>query len=121
VAESAGCQWWWSQADRSGQRYVQWTGHEEPAPEAGNSAETLRLIDAEAIELGRSMSRDRHLPAGTGTAGPWWSFPFPGLISTTRRVGSLGAVRWRAVRTDSVRPRPSCGRLCSPKTPASSR
>jgi hypothetical protein len=92
VAESAGCQWWWSQAERSAQRYVQWTGHEEPAPEPGNSAETLRLINAEAIELERSMSRDRHLPAGTGTAGPWWSFPFPGLISTTRRVGSLGAV-----------------------------
>lgn len=25
-------------------------------------------------------------------AGPWWSHPFPGVISTTRRLGGLGAV-----------------------------
>ena len=92
VAESAGCQWWWSSVDRSAQQYVEWAGPEEPAPELGDATEMLHRIDGEAIECERRMSRDRHRPAGTGIAGPWWSFPFPGLISTTRRVGSLGAV-----------------------------
>jgi hypothetical protein len=69
VAESAGCQWWWSCVDRSAQQYVQWTGPEEPAPGLGNAAEMLRRISAEAIESERRMSRDRHRPAGTGMAG----------------------------------------------------
>jgi hypothetical protein len=92
VAESAGCQWWWSGADRSAQHYVEWGAREEPAPGLGGAAETLRRIGAEAIEYERSMSRDRHRPAGTGVSGAWWSSPFPGLISTTRRLGRLGAV-----------------------------
>ena len=92
VAQSAGCQWWWSRADRSAQQYVQWAGPEEPAPGLGDAAEMLQSIDGEAIERERRMSRDRHRPAGTGISGPWWSFPFPGLISTTRRAGSLGAI-----------------------------
>jgi hypothetical protein len=69
VAESTGCQWWWSRVDRSAQQYVQWTSREEPAPEPGNSAEMLRRINAEAIELERSMSRDRHLPASQAHPG----------------------------------------------------
>jgi hypothetical protein len=92
VAESAGCQWWWSCVDRSAQQYVEWEGPEEAAPGLGQAAEMLHRINAEAIERERSMSRDRQLPAGTGIAGEWWSSPFPGLISTTRRIGSLGAV-----------------------------
>jgi hypothetical protein len=92
VAESAGCQWWWSGVDRSAQQYVEWAGPEELAPGLRDAAELLRGINAEAIEFERRMSRDRHLPAGTGISGPWWSFPSPGLVSTTRRLGSLGAV-----------------------------
>jgi hypothetical protein len=92
VAESAGCQWWWSGADRSAQQFVEWDGPEEPAPGLGSAAEMLRRLSAEATEYERRMSRDRHRPAGTGVSGLWWSFPFPGLISTTRRLGSLGAL-----------------------------
>jgi hypothetical protein len=92
VAESAGCRWWWSGMDRSAQRYVEWDGPEEPAPELGGAAEMLRRVDAEAIECERRMSRDRHRPAGTGMAGHWWSFPSLGPISTTRGLGRLGAV-----------------------------
>jgi len=92
VAESPGCQWWWSRADRSAQQFVEWDGPEEPAPELGGAAEVLRRLTAEAIKSERRMRRHRHRPAGTGTRGPWWSFPFPGLVSTTRRLGSLGAV-----------------------------
>jgi hypothetical protein len=92
VAESAGCQWWWSGVDRSSQQFVEWAGPEEPAPGLRGAAEMLRRLSAEAIKRERRTSRDRRRPAGTGIDGPWWSFPFPGLISTTRRLGSLGAV-----------------------------
>jgi hypothetical protein len=92
VARAAGCQWWWSGIDRAAQRYVQWAAREDPAPVVGNAAEMLRLVDLDADDCERSMSRDRHLAAGSGAAGAWWSFPFPGAISTTRRAGSLGAV-----------------------------
>lgn len=92
MAESAGCQWWWSGVDRGAQQFVEWAGPGEPAPGLGDAAEMLRRLSAEAIESERRMSRYRHRPAGTGVAGPWWSFPFPGLISTTRRLGRLGAL-----------------------------
>jgi hypothetical protein len=93
VAASAGCQWWWSGLDRRTQRYVQWTGRNEPAPELDNATEMLHRMDVDAEEGERSMSRDRHLPAGSGVMGPWWSHPWSsGVISTTRRLGSLGAV-----------------------------
>ncbi|MGH3406968.1 MAG: hypothetical protein ACRDRJ_31365 [Streptosporangiaceae bacterium] len=92
VADSAGCQWWWSGADRSAQQYVEWDGPEEPAPSLQGAAETLRRIGAEAIKRERSIRRSRRRPAGTGAGGPWWSFPFPGLISTTRRLDGFGAV-----------------------------
>ena len=92
VAQAAGCQWWWSDIDRAAQRYVQWTAHEDPAPIVGNAAEMLRRADLEADDLERRMSRDRHLAAGSGVAGPWWSHPFAGAISTTWRAGRLGAV-----------------------------
>lgn len=93
VAESAGCQWWWSRLDRSAQQYVQWTAQDDPAPELGDAAGMLRRADAGADEYERSMSRDRHLAAGLGVRGPWWSHLLSyGAISTTRRLGSLGAV-----------------------------
>jgi hypothetical protein len=60
------------------------------APELGNAAEMLRAADAEADEDERRMSADRHLPAGSGVSGPWWTRP--GVLSTTRRLGRLGAV-----------------------------
>lgn len=84
----------------------------------GGAAEAIRRASAEAIKSERSMSRDRDLPAGTGIAGPWWSFPWPGLISTTRRLGGLGAlllagredgrgeteaIAWPAALADSAR------------------
>jgi hypothetical protein len=89
LAGSAGCRWWWSGLDRGTQRYVQWTAR-QPAPELASAAEMLRHADAEAGEDERRMSRDRHRPAGAGVHGPWWTCP-PGL-STTRRLGRLGAV-----------------------------
>jgi hypothetical protein len=48
------------------------------------------LRDAEADEDGRSMSADRHLPAGSGVSGPWWTCP--SVITTTRGLGDLGAL-----------------------------
>jgi hypothetical protein len=91
VAQAAGCQWWWSDIDRAAQQYVQWAAREDSAPVLGHAAEMLRLVDLDADDHERSMSRDRHLPAGSGVAGPWWSHP-GGAISTTRRAGRLGAV-----------------------------
>jgi hypothetical protein len=93
VAGSAGCQWWWSGLDRAAQRHVQWTAREDP-PGFGGAAGMLRRAqaEAEAEERERKMGRDRHKAAGSGMSGAWWSHPFPGAISTTRRLGSLGAV-----------------------------
>ena len=90
LAGSAGCQWWWSGLDRAAQRYVQWTARDDAAPELGSAAEMLRDGDAQADADERSMSADRHLPAGSGVNGPWWTCP--SVISTTRRLGRLGAV-----------------------------
>ncbi|HEY6790868.1 MAG TPA: hypothetical protein VI365_26525 [Trebonia sp.] len=93
LAESGGCQWWWSPLDRSGQRYVQWTARRGLAPAFGTAAEVLRSAAKQADEQEeRRMGDDRHKPAGSGMRGPWWSHPFPGPISTTRRLGRLGAV-----------------------------
>jgi hypothetical protein len=93
VAESAGCQWWWSRLDRSAQQYVQWTARDGPAPRFGDAAGMLRRAAFDAGDSERRMGRDRHLAAGSGMAGPWWSHPLSaGAISTTRRLGSLGAV-----------------------------
>jgi hypothetical protein len=91
VAGSAGCRWWWSPLDRSAQRYVQWAARDCPAPGWDSAAEMLRRADLEAEDLEDRMSRDRHLAAGSGAAGPWWSHP-PRVISTTRRLGRLGAL-----------------------------
>jgi hypothetical protein len=74
LAESGECQWWWSPLDRSGQRYVQWTARKGEAPAFGTAAQALRGAAQQA------------------NGGTWWSNPFPGLISTTRRLGRLGAV-----------------------------
>jgi hypothetical protein len=90
LSDSGGCRWWWSGPDRAAQRYVQWTARDDTAPELGNAAEMLRAADAEADEDERRMSADRHLPAGSGVNGPWWTCP--DVISTTRRLGRLGAV-----------------------------
>jgi hypothetical protein len=92
LAESGGCQWWWSPLDRSGQRYVQWTAREGQAPAFGTAAEALRSAEEAAAERERTTDRDRYQPAGSSGTGQWWSHPFPGLISTTRRLGRLGAV-----------------------------
>jgi hypothetical protein len=89
LAGSAGCRWWWSGLDRAAQQYVQWTARQS-APELGYAAEMLRDADAEADEDERRMSRERHRAAGSGVNGPWWTRP--GVISTTRRLGRLGAV-----------------------------
>jgi hypothetical protein len=89
LAGSAGCRWWWSGLDRGTQRYVQWTAR-QPAPELASAAEMLRNADAEVGEDERRMSRYRHLPAGSGVNGPWWTCP--SVLSTTRRLGRLGAV-----------------------------
>jgi len=89
LAESAACRWWWSGLDRGTQRYVQWTAR-QPPPELASSAEMLRDADAEADEDERQMSRYRRRPAGTGVSGPWWTSP--PVLSTTRRLGRLGAV-----------------------------
>lgn len=92
VAEAAGCQWWWSGLDRGAQRHVQWTGRDAPPPSLDDAAQMLRRAAAEAAENERGMSRDRDKPAGSGAAGPWWSHPWPGAISTTRRLDGLEAV-----------------------------
>jgi hypothetical protein len=42
VAESAGCQWWWSGLDRAAQRHVQWTAREDP-PIFGDAAGMLTV------------------------------------------------------------------------------
>jgi hypothetical protein len=62
VAQSAGCQWWWSPAILGAQRYVQWP--EEPAPVLGGAAEEMRRVSAEAINSERSMSRSAGGPRG---------------------------------------------------------
>jgi hypothetical protein len=89
LAGSAGCQWWWSGLDRGSQRYVQWTAR-QPAPELAAAAEMLRNADAEAGEDERMLSRYLGQPAGQGVSGPWWTCP--SVLSTTRRLGRLGAV-----------------------------
>jgi len=91
VAESAGCQWWWSGLDRGAQQHVQWTARDDP-PRFGDAAGMLRRAEAEAGDNERRMGRHRHKAAGSGMSGAWWSHPFPGAISTTRRLGGLGAV-----------------------------
>jgi len=73
LAESAGCQWWWSGLDRAAQRHVQWTAREGP-PGFGDAAEMLRRADVEAGDDERRMGRYRHLAAGTGVSGA----PSPG-------------------------------------------
>ena len=90
LAGSAGCRWWWSGLDRAAQRYVQWTARDDAAPELDGAAEMLRDADARADADERSMSKDRHLAAGSGVNGPWWTCP--SVISTTRRLGRLGAL-----------------------------
>jgi hypothetical protein len=89
LAGSAGCRWWWSGIDRGAQRYVQWTARQSP-PELASAAKMLRDADAEADEDERRMSSYRNLPAGSGVHGPWWTRP--SVLSTSRRLGRLGAV-----------------------------
>lgn len=92
LVRAEGCRWWWSDMDRSAQAYVQWAARGEPAPVLGQAAEMLGNVDAEADESEKRFRRYLRRRAGKGPHGEWWTFPFPGAISTTRRVGGLGAL-----------------------------
>jgi hypothetical protein len=92
LAGAEGCRWWWSGIDRSAQAYVQWAARDEPAPVLGQAAEMLRKADADDGEREKSNRRYLRRRPGKGPFDLWWTFPCPGAISTTRRVGRLGAL-----------------------------
>jgi hypothetical protein len=92
LARAEGCRWWWSDIDRSAQDYVQWAARTEPAPVLGQAADMLRNVGLKDDEREASMNKYLRRPAGKGPGGQWWTHPFPGAISTTRRVGRLGAL-----------------------------
>jgi len=92
LARAEGCRWWWSGIDRSAQAYVQWAARDAPAPVLGQAAEMLRNVDAEADDSEKRFRRYLRRRPGMDPNGEWWTFPFPGAISTTRRVGGLGAL-----------------------------
>lgn len=92
LAGAEGCRWWWAGIDRSAQAYVQWAARHEPALVLGRAAEMLRKVDAEDDEREKRFRRYLRRRAGKGPHGEWWTFPYPGAISTTRRAGRLGAL-----------------------------
>jgi hypothetical protein len=98
LAAAPGCQWWWSGIDRSSQGYVQWTLRSEPGLDAcpvlrpGGAAAMLRDVAREAAENERTSARYLRRPPGSGPGGVWWTVPYPGALSTTRRLGQLGSL-----------------------------
>lgn len=97
LATASGCQWWWTPMDRSAQAYVLWTlraspGDYHPQFSDGHAAAMLSDVERATADDELRMASDRDLPAGTGVCGAWWTHPFPGVYSTTRRVASLGAL-----------------------------
>jgi hypothetical protein len=109
LAGAEGCRWWWSGIDRSGQAYVQWAARDAPAPDLGQAAEMLRDVDAEDDEREKRFKRFLRRRAGKGPHGEWWTFPFPGAISTTRLAGQedgfgdVEAVVWPLAVADNAR------------------
>ncbi len=90
LARAEGCGWWWSDIDRSAQEFVQWAARDEPAPVLGQAADTLRNVGLEDDEREKRMNKYLRRSAGKDPHGEWWTHPFPGAISITRRVGRLG-------------------------------
>ena len=92
LAGAEGCRWWWSGIDRSAQTSVQWTARDAPAPVLGQAAAMLRDVDLQDDEREKSSKRYLHRRAGKGPQGEWWTYPCPGVMSTTRGVARLGAL-----------------------------
>lgn len=94
IASSAATEWWATPVDRQRQRYVQWLDEtpDEPPVLSGAVANLARWRvftrrdEAQAIE--------RPLKVTANFSGYWWSAPIlGGLISTTRALPTLGAVK----------------------------
>lgn len=92
LARAEACRWWWSGIDRSAQEYVQLAPRDEPAPVLGQAADMLRNVGLQDDEREKNNKRYLRRQAGKGPHDQWWTYPFPGAISTTRRVGRLGAM-----------------------------
>jgi hypothetical protein len=103
--------WWWSPIALDRQVHVQWTDEQplEPPTLSGAAAGLTRWKAAALVEEHRAAERPRLVTAGV--SGHWWSTPaLSGLVTTTRTVAGLGAVKLMLVEDsmgwDSARPWP---------------
>jgi hypothetical protein len=93
-ADARKVHWWAEPAVGSRQRYTQFLDNDPmPEPRLTGAADLLRDWLAHARDHERSSHGRAEDPAAT-LSGGWWSSPATsGLLMTTRRLPSLGAVR----------------------------
>jgi hypothetical protein len=97
AATHASTQWWRSGIALESQNHVQWTGESTyDPPELTGASGRLERWKADIVEGERRAAR-RPKPVAANISGVWWSTPaIAGLVTTTRSLPGLGAVKLMA-------------------------
>lgn len=97
VSNHAATRWWRSSIALEDQNHVQWIGDMPYDPPAVSGASArLKQWKADVVE-GELRAARRPKPVAANISGVWWSTPaIAGLITTTRSLPGLGAIKLMA-------------------------